>query len=162
MEIISLSKVVSKTSLASFDCGESVLNQYLVNYASQNERRQLTRSYVALENGEVLGFYSLCSTQISIGDFPTSLLKHYPSYLIPAVKIARLGVGKTYQGRGIGTALLSDAIKKASLAASYVGTAFVVVDAKEKAVGFYKKLGFTPLPSQPCTLVYSLKSIKAY
>ena len=51
------------------------------------------------------------------------------------------------QGRGVGRALLVDALLRVATAAEQVGCYGVTVDAKDDtAVAFYRRFGFDPLP----------------
>lgn len=65
---------------------------------------------------------------------------------MPAVKIARLAVDSRYRGKGIGDQLVALSIAIVTdLIAPYIGCRFIITDAKQHAIGFYQKLGFTLL-----------------
>jgi len=51
-----------------FDCGEEALNQFLRGYARQQQARNLSRTYVALEEGgtRVAGFYTVSAGSIGL------------------------------------------------------------------------------------------------
>ena len=55
-----------KHDRSSFDCGESVLNDWLKNRASQFDRRNLSRTFVATRPGDsrVLGYYAISSHRV--------------------------------------------------------------------------------------------------
>ena len=59
-----------------------------------------------------------------------------------------MGVDKKYQGKGIGLSLIKMVFKLALEQKEKVGCIGVVVDAKEDAVAFYKKLGFIELDAK--------------
>ena len=85
-------------------------------------------------------------------------LPRYPS--VPAVRMGRLAVSDSFKGKGLGAALLADALRRAATAeiAAYA----LVVDAKdESAAGFYAHHGFVVLPEQPLFLFLHLATVKS-
>ncbi|ALK10870.1 GNAT family N-acetyltransferase [Blastochloris viridis] len=73
----------------------------------------------------------------------------YPT--VPAVLIGWLGRHCDYAGRGLGEALLLDAIK--TVATAPIGAHAMFADAiDDTAAAFYAALGFTPLIRRPRTL----------
>jgi GNAT superfamily N-acetyltransferase len=74
-------------------------------------------------------------------------LSHGSPHEIPAVLLARLGLDKRAQGRGLGGGLLGDAAERAWIASQNVGARFLVVDALHtKAASFYEHHGFKRIP----------------
>jgi hypothetical protein len=57
---------------ASFDCGKPPLNRWLQQLASQYDRRDLARTYVAVLPGEtrVLGYYAISNHQVGCEALP--------------------------------------------------------------------------------------------
>ena len=84
--------------------------------------------------------------------YPPEITKRLPRYpTIPAVRIGRLAVDLRFRGRGLGAALLADAIQRVLLSPPAVFA--LLVDAKDdQAVAFYRHHGFLPLTSKPHTL----------
>jgi len=74
-----------------------------------------------------------------------NLRRRLPSYPLPILRVARLAVGKRYQGHGIGRLLLRASFELALDMRDRVGCIGVVVDAKPDAVIFYSSLGFKPI-----------------
>jgi len=136
------------TLLSGFDCGEEHLNLFLSSYAKQNDEKGYGRTFVLLEDDALIGFYTLASAQIEFAHIPGHLLKNLPRYPAPAIRIARLAVRKRSQGKGYGAILLKYAFKRILLAAINAGIAFVLVDAKESARGFYEHYGFVRLTDE--------------
>jgi GNAT superfamily N-acetyltransferase len=69
--------------------------------------------------------------------------------------MGRLAVHQNFKGRGLGGALLADAIKRAS--DSGIAAYALLVDAKdEEAAAFYRHHGFIPLPDSPLALFLPL------
>lgn len=128
-----------------FDCGVAALNNYLHLMANQQSTKDNTRTYV-LENTsdsqKIIGYYTLMMTSLDLNCLPKKLQnRHTNSH--SAGLIARLAVDKRYKRQGFGEWLLIDSLKKLLLASETVGFPLVVVDAKEGAIAFYEKMGFT-------------------
>jgi predicted N-acetyltransferase YhbS len=76
--------------------------------------------------------------------------------------IARLAVDHRFQGQGLGSLLLRDAMRRGLAAAEIAGMRGVIVHAKDQAAaGFYQSFGFVPFVDKPLTLYRLLKDIRA-
>jgi ribosomal protein S18 acetylase RimI-like enzyme len=141
-----------------FRCGEPVLDRYLQTQATQDIRRRIANCFVAQEQatGIIAAFYTLSAASIPIVDLPSEETKRLPRYpSLPAVRIGRLAVDERFQGRGLGSALLIDAVARTLRADPAVFT--LLVEAKnDQAVEFYGRFGFRTLASQPRTLFLPL------
>ena len=139
---------------AFFSCGQDPLDRYFQTQATQHMRRRVATCFVAVaeETGKVAAYYTLAAAGIPLTDLPPEIVKKLPRYpSIPAVRVGRLAVDTRFQGRGLGAALLADALRRvmASPPAAYA----LLVDAKdEHAVAFYRHHGFVPFGAQPMTL----------
>jgi len=127
-----------------FSSGDADLDRFFHNYAGQNQfRLHIGTTYVAVGNGEILGFATLATTSITIADLPKTARKRLPNYPLPALRLARLAVAESARGRGIGKLLLRTTFKIAHEMAERTGCVAVVVDAKPDAVAFYEQYGFS-------------------
>ena len=144
-----------------FNCGEEALNTYLRRYARQNHERNIARTFVAVdETDRVLGYYSLASASIEFASLPADLAKRVPRYPVPAVRIARLAVDRSMHGKGLGAALLANALRRILTASSEVAVKVVLVDAKnERAADFYRHYGFRELNDTPMVLFLPIETI---
>lgn len=137
-----------------FSCGQDALDRYFQTQVSQDIRRHIANCFLAIENGTdaIAGFYTIASAGIPMTELPPEITKRLPRYpSIPAVRIGRLAVALPFRGKGLGSALLADAILRVFSAPP--ATFAMLVDAKdEQAVAFYRHHGFMPLASQPMTL----------
>jgi GNAT superfamily N-acetyltransferase len=71
--------------------------------------------------------------------------------------IGRLAIDARFQGRGIGSALLRDAVLRTMQAAEIAGIRAILVHAiSESAKRFYEKSGFIPSPVDPMTLMITV------
>ena len=78
------------------------------------------------------------------------------------ILLARLGVDATEQGRGLGAALLKDALLRTIQAAEIAGLRAILVHAKDdSAKRFYEKFGFEPSPIDAYHLFLRLSDILA-
>lgn len=116
-----------------------------MRFAGQNQfRHHIGTTYVAVEDGRILGFVTVAAAEVQIAGLPASRRKGLPSYPLPALRIARLGVDAEARGRGVGAELLKQALRLARRTAEEVGWVGVIVDAKLDAVAFYARYGFEP------------------
>ena len=76
------------------------------------------------------------------------------------ILLARLAVDSTEQGRGLGAALLKDALIRTIQAAEIAGLRAILVHAKDdSAERFYEKFGFEPSPIDDDHLFLRLSDI---
>ncbi len=146
---------IGKHDRTAFSCGVAALDDWLRLRAGQDERRNMARVFVALDDRlGVVGFYSLSSFTLTIGDLPPEHAKRLPRYdLIPAALIGRLARDQRVRGQRIGDLLLADAIRRVLEAARSLAVFAIVVDAlDERAATFYRDFGFSPFPSRPLRL----------
>lgn len=134
-----------------FSCGVDSLDRYLRTQAGQDVRRKAAGVFVLAERanpGAILGYYTLSSTGIAQGDVPVAARRHVPRYpLVAATLIGQLAVSAARQGERLGAILIADAVRRAWLSASTVGSSMLVVDAiNDRAAAFYEGNGFVRLP----------------
>ena len=134
---------------STFACGVESLDRYLRQQASQDMRRVTARVFVAISTDHpdrILGYYTLSAAAIVSADLPPDMAKRLPKYPVPAALIGRLAVDQSIAGRGLGSLLLADAVKKATLAAETVAMAAIAVDPiDDSARQFYAAFGFRSL-----------------
>ncbi len=142
----------------SFTCGEAALDRYLRSQATQDIRRRIASCFVAIEvaTGRLAAYYTLASACVPLTELPPAVSKRLPRYpTLPGVRIGRLAVDQAFRERGLGGALLADAVRRTLQAPPAVFT--LLVDAKnENAASFYRHHGFLSLNSQPRTLFLPL------
>jgi predicted N-acetyltransferase YhbS len=130
--------------LAGFDCGNKSLDDWLRLHALEHQRRNLSRTFVLIDDGgAVAGYYALSMGGVAKGDLPRNLGRGLPGYQIGMVLLARLAVDTRRQGEGIGRDLLVDAIIHAAAAGQHAAATFIAVDPiDESARRFYSRFGF--------------------
>ncbi len=137
-----------------FHCGEDIPDSYFQTQATQDMRRRVANCFIAVDSltGQVAGYYTLSSGGILMTDLPAETVKKLPRYpTVPAVRIGRLAVDRSFQGRGLGAALLADAVIR-TLKAGPAAFALLVDAKNERAAAFYRHHGFLECVSQPMAL----------
>jgi GNAT superfamily N-acetyltransferase len=145
--VIRVRKLLATDDRTRFRSGNPDLDRFFHRYAAQNQfKHYVGTTYVAHEDhGAILGFVTVTPSAIEFADLPPALGLRLPRYPLPVLRIARLAVGATAQGQGVGSALRRFAFKLALSLRDDLGCVGVVVDAKADARSFYEKLGFEPL-----------------
>lgn len=147
---------------AAFSCGEPSLDAYLKTQASQDVKRDLAACYVLCERGSsaIIGYYSLSASSVELTDLPADLAKKSGRYrLVPAVLLGRLAVDQRYQGQGMSTLLLMNALRR--VLRTGVGVKLVLVDAlHERAAQFYEHAEFHRFADQPLRLYLPLSKVR--
>ena len=147
--------------VSSFDCGAESLNDYLRKYAYLNHQNRSARTYVATRGSRVVAYYTLAAGSVSRELTPRRVAQGLGRYPVPVVLLARLGVDAREQGKGLGKALLQDAVLRALQASDIIGSRAILVHAKdEQAKAFYAKFGFEPSPVDELHLYLLMKDIK--
>ena len=135
--------------LESFDCGDEPLNNYLKRHAWTNqEKSSIGVTYVAIEESMpriVLGYFTLATSSIPRDSLPKKHVRGLPSYDLPLILLARLAVDKRFSGKGLGHALISEAIKIVLRVANEVGCRCIITDAYRDKVDWYARYGFIPV-----------------
>ncbi len=143
-----------------FDCGNTALNEFIQKRASQVVKRHEAVIYVAHNDNQVLGYYTLSNCHLRQQYDPVLFRKQSPHAMIPCVLLGRLAVDKTCQGKGLGGDLLLHAMTTVKQLAQTIGVAFVLVEAKDQtARAFYEGYGFIRLSSNPLRLCYPVSKI---
>jgi len=115
-------------------------------YAGQNQfRHHIGTTYVAVERETILGFATVTVGLVEIEDLPPSLRKKLPDYPLPILRLARLAVDRTAQGKGVGDHLMRTMLSVAIELRERLGCVGVVVDAKPGAENYYARYGFVEL-----------------
>ena len=142
--VVELRALTKEDDRSSFRCGQGDLDRFFEHYAGQNQFKLfLAVTYVALVDARIVGFATVAASALERSRVPSARLrKRLPSYPLPVLRLARLGVDQRAQGLGIGTALLRHVLGIALDQRSTMGCVGVVTDAKPEAIPFFEALGF--------------------
>lgn len=156
---------------AIFASGIEQVDNYLRKTAGKLARADNVRAFVLLSpDGELIGFYTLNAHSVDYGHLPASFTRSRPGHgQIPAAFISMIAIDARHQGKGLGSLLLADALKRIGRASRDVGIAVVLLDildcgdpAKvEKRKQLYMRYGFQPLPDIPLRLHLPVARIHA-
>jgi GNAT superfamily N-acetyltransferase len=139
--------------IESFDSGNDQLDDWLKRRALKNEAEGASRTYVLCVGEVVVAYYCLANGAVAQTAATGRVRRNMPDP-IPVMVIGRLAVDHRWQGKGIGRALLRDAILRTLQAAEIAGIRAILVHAiSEDAKRFYEKCGFTASPIDPMTLI---------
>ena len=136
-----------------FTCGVRRIDVYFAQGAHIQKER-LARLFIALDRPTrrtALGFYALHNTDIEADVVPPPLgAKLRRNSEVGAVYTAMLAVASSHQGKGLGSLLLANALKRIKRLGDDSGIWAVVLDApNDRSQEFYERHGFLPLiPSQ--------------
>jgi ribosomal protein S18 acetylase RimI-like enzyme len=155
----------NKHNRAAFSSGVDRVDNFLHKTAARQQDADHTRVYVAcLDDGnEVVGYYALNSHAIDITLLPEDKRKSLPRYpTISAIYLSVVGFRSYHQGKGGGTFLRMDALKRAVKAADIVGAHFLVLDAlNERAAKLYREIGFVDLPNHEPRMLMNMEAVRA-
>ena len=140
-----------------FDCGETVLNDWLKRRALKNEDIGASRTFVVCQDDNVVGYYVLATGSVMHKDAPSKIKRNMPEP-VPVMVLGRLAVDKSAQSMGIGRGLLKDAILRTITVAEQAGIKALLVHAlSDEARKFYLQCGFIESPLDPMLLMITLK-----
>lgn len=148
-EISAPERLSAHHEVAEFDSGEPVLDDRLRRRALRNETGGASRTYVVCAGKRVAGYYTLAAGAVAHGEAPGRIKRNMPDP-IPVMLLGRLAVDQVFQGQGIGTGLLRDAVLRTIQAAEIAGIRAILVHAISlEAKRFYEKYGFAASPVDP-------------
>ena len=145
----------------SFECGNQALDHFLKRFALSNQRADSARTYVVCRRSAVIAYCRLAAGAVEHAEAPVRVGKGLARHPIPVMLLARLAVDRTQQGRGIGKALIKDALLRTAAAAEIVGVRALLVHARdEEARAWYEALEFEPSPTDPFHLFLLMKDLR--
>lgn len=148
-----------------FDCGKEPLNDFLRQRAIKNEGRA-SRTYVVnslagADAGSVLAYYTLAAGAVGHDGAPSWARRNMPNP-VPVIVLGRLAVDSSHHCRGLGSALLKEAIQRTLGASRTIGARALVIHAiDDEAVGFYATYGFQRFPTDSRTLFLPVETLTA-
>jgi len=137
------------------------LDGWLRNRALKGESR-FSRTYVVCDGNRVAAYVSISAGAVERTAAPGKLRRNAPDP-IPVSVIGRLAVDRAYAGRGLGSDLLADALRRIVAASRSIGIAAVLVHAKDEAAKrFYLACAeFIEYPADSRTLFLPIGTVVA-
>jgi GNAT superfamily N-acetyltransferase len=155
-------KLTGNDCVDAFDCGHLALNQFLQRFALVNQKVNCAQTYVCCHGDAVVGFYSLAVGSVDPASAPTRVMKGLARQPVPVMILARLAVDAAHQRKGLGQALLKDALLRTAQAADIAGIRCLLAHANDDAARqCYEGWEFEPSPSDRHHLFLMLKDLSA-
>ena len=152
---VTIRRLEESDEVEGFDCGDEPLNNYLKRHAWTNQQKvSIGVTYAAVDESAprtVLGYFTLATSSVPRDRFPSKYVRGLPPYDLPLILLARLAVDRRFSGRGLGHALISEALKITLRVADEVGCRCIVTDAYPDKAGWYARYGFLPLEGTAAT-----------
>lgn len=159
-------EAISKRHLTDeFDCGSEAQTSWLRRHALQADLTDSTKVRVVTRRGvqRVVGYYALSAGSVELADAPERVRKGMPRYPVPVTILTRLGVDQSEQGKGLGRALVKDAILRAEAASRSIGARALLVHCEaQQAKDFYQRLvpDFAESPTDPLHLYLLMSDLR--
>ncbi|MFC4534026.1 GNAT family N-acetyltransferase [Sphaerisporangium dianthi] len=155
-------KLTAQDSVDEFSCNQPDLDDWLKKYAWVSQQAGMATVFVTLQDVRVMGYYALATGGVERAQAPGRIARGLPAHPIPVILLARLAVDSSAQNKGLGRALLRDALIRVANAADEVGVRALLIHAKdEDAKEFYlRHAEFEPSPTDPLHLFLLIKDLK--
>ena len=151
--------ITAAHDVSGFSCRREELNEWLKKHALANEEGG-SRTYVVPHGKRAVSYYSLAAGAIGREALPRAIRHDNPAQ-IPLVVLGRLATDRIFERRGLGSAMLNEAISRTLAAASQIGVRALLVHAiDDEAVRFYRKFGFVPTPIGERTLLLPVETAR--
>lgn len=109
----------------------------------------------------MVGYYALAAGSVQRAAATGSVRRNMPDP-VPAIVLGRLAVDRVWQGHGLGTDLLHDAVLRALRAAQEIGARVLLCHAiNPRAQRFYLRHGFVESMFDPLVVMLDLKRAEA-
>ncbi len=155
-------RITRDHKVAGFSCGHDSLDRYLIRDALKRDGAGDAK-VIVLPNDElqVIGYYAISSASVA-RDAATSKLRRNSPDPIPMALIGRFAIDSRYHKRGLGTALMKDAILRISQASDLIGIRGILLHAiDDDAKNFYLSCGFSESGVEDNLMMVTLKQVAA-
>lgn len=137
-------------AISGFVCNDKDLDDFFCNEWKAHHDQLLAATYAVVEDGVVIAMFSLANDRLESdkADRKTrnKLLRRIPyrkhRKYYPSVKLARLGVAKSHQGKMVGSWIIAF-LKAYFVLNNKTGCRYLTVDAYPHRAKFYERNGFT-------------------
>jgi GNAT superfamily N-acetyltransferase len=140
------------------------LDQWLRERARSSEGLS-ARTYVVCTTDEpdrVVGYFSISAAVEQRIALPSAKLRRGMPEQVPLLLIGRLAVDAAWRARGVGSALLGDALRRCLAASEIAGVRGIVTHAiDEAAVGFYERHGFVRSPLGERIMLMPIETVRS-
>jgi GNAT superfamily N-acetyltransferase len=152
--------ILVEHELENFNSGVPSLDDWLKKRALKNQASGASRCFVLCHGKTVIGYYTISAGAISHEAAPKTMRRNMPDPL-PVLLLGRLAIDKDHHNKGLGSALLRDAMIRAVSVAGDAGVFAILIHAlSEQAKRFYLSRGFVESPLQSMTLIMTLETVR--
>jgi len=159
-ELSAPAPLTAEHELDEFNSGVTPLDDWLKRLARHNEPEGGSRTFVICAARRVVGYYSLAAGSVVAGVATGRVRRNMPNP-VPVVLLGRLAIDQAWQGRGLGSDLLRDAVLRTLAAGESIGVRAMLVHAiSDEAKAFYENRGFRSSPIDPMALMVTLNEAR--
>lgn len=123
------------------------------------------RSYVVCDArtpARVIGYYAISTAAEQRIALPSAKLRRGMPEQVPLLLIGRLAIDRTFQGAGLGSELLGDALRRCLAASGIAGARAIIAHAiDDAAIGFYQRHGFLLSPLGERVMLLPIEVVRA-
>lgn len=123
------------------------------------------RTYVVCPSAEperVVAYFCISAAVEQRNALPSAKIRREMPEQVPLLLIGRLAVDAQWQGRGLGSALLADALRRCLAVSQIAGVRGIVAHAiDETAVTFYKRHGFVRSPLGERVMLMPIEAVRS-
>lgn len=155
---------IDEALVSGFSCGNDAMDDWFLSKALNWCYLGFCQVHVAVDEGGVVGFFSLSLTQIEPVSLSRKLRDGKTRIGHPGLLLGRIAVRSDLQRSSlrVGTLLLEHAIYKAYEVSKIIGGRFIVLDAKtDELCAWYGKHGFKSLKDSERRMVLPMKDAAA-
>jgi len=158
-------RLATRHDRSAFNNGRhAVLDDWLRERALVSEGLS-SRTYVvcaAAASARVVAYYAISTAMEQRAALPSAKMRRGMPEQVPLLLIGRLAVDRAFQGRGLGTDLLADALRRCLAASEIAGVRGVVANAiDDEAVGFYRRRGFLISPLGERVMLIPIETVRS-
>jgi GNAT superfamily N-acetyltransferase len=114
------------------------------------------------EPDRVVGYFSIATAAEQRTALPSAKLRRGVPAQVPLLLIGRLAVDTHWQSRGLGSALLADALRRCLAASEIAGIRGVIAHAiDETAAEFYERHGFLRSPLGERVMLLAIETVRS-
>jgi GNAT superfamily N-acetyltransferase len=163
-ELLAPEPLAARHDVSRFSNGiHSSLDERLRERARSSEGLS-ARTYVVCPSddpGRVVGYFSISTALEQRNALPSAKLRRGMPGQVPLLLIGRLAVDARWQGRGLGSALLADALRRCLAASEIAGARGVVAHAMDQAAAdFYERHGFVRSPLGEHVMLMPIETVR--
>lgn len=163
--VLAPEKLAEHHDVSQFKNGKHASLDEWLNDRARTSEGLSARTYVicdAAEQARVVGYYAIATSMARRQTVPSAKLRKGMPEEIPLLLIGRLALDAGYQGQGLGTNLLADALRRCLAAAEIAGARGVIAHAiDDEAKRFYERHGFLESPIGERTMLMAIETVAA-